>query len=70
MQEGAVKPTRFCQLLVYMSTWLAEIAQLLRELTAKEAQFLWSLQHELAFADIKQLVVGWLLIIQCFMTFR
>ena len=38
--------------------WLAEIVQLLRELTAKEAQFLWSPQHELAFADIKQLVVN------------
>ena len=37
---------------------LAEVAQPLRNLTAKEASFLWSPQHELAFAEIKQLVVN------------
>ena len=35
---------------------LSEVAQPLRELTAKEAQYLWSPQHEAAFTDIKQLV--------------
>ena len=36
---------------------LAEVAQPLCNLTAKEAPFLWSPQHELAFAEIKQLIV-------------
>ena len=35
---------------------LSEVAQPLQELTAKEAQYLWSPQHEAAFTDIKQLV--------------
>ena len=35
---------------------LAEVTQPLHELTAKKAPFLWSPQHESAFADIKQLV--------------
>ena len=37
---------------------LAEVAQPLRNLTAKEAPFLWSPQRETAFAEIKQLVVN------------
>ena len=35
---------------------LPEVTQPLRELTAKDAPFLWSPQHESAFASIKQLV--------------
>ena len=35
---------------------LAEVTRTLRELTAKDAPFLWSPQHESAFANIKQLV--------------
>ena len=35
---------------------LAEVTQPLRELIAKESPFLWSPQHESAFANIKQLV--------------
>ena len=34
------------------------VAQPLRELTAKEPQYLWSPQHEAAFTDIKQLAVN------------
>ena len=37
---------------------LPEVAQPLRNLIAKEAPFLWSPHHELAFAEIKQLVVN------------
>ena len=37
---------------------LAEVAKPLRELTSKEARFLWSPQHETAFSDVKQLVVN------------
>ena len=36
----------------------AEICKPLQELTAKEARFLWSPQHETAFSDIRQLVVN------------
>ena len=45
--------------LSYLSKFLpplAEITQPLRDLTAKDAPFLWSPQHESAFASIKQLV--------------
>ena len=37
---------------------LTEVTQPLRELTTKEAQLLWSPQHESAFADIKRLVIS------------
>lgn len=38
--------------------WLTEVARPLCELRNKEAQFLWSPQHNSAFTDIKQLVIN------------
>ena len=36
---------------------LSEVAQPLREMTAKEAKFIWSPQHETAFQEVRELVV-------------
>ena len=36
---------------------LSEVAQPLREMTAKEAKFIWSPQHETAFQELRELVV-------------
>ena len=36
---------------------LSEVAQPLREMTAKEAQFIWSPQHETAFQEVRELVL-------------
>ena len=44
----------------YMSKFLprlSEVAQPLREMTAKEAKFIWSPQHETAFQEVRELVV-------------
>ena len=36
---------------------LREVVQPLREMTAKEAKFIWSRQHEIAFKEVRELVV-------------
>jgi len=36
---------------------LSEVAQPLREMTSKEAEFIWSQQHERAFQEVGELVV-------------
>lgn len=43
----------------YLSKFLprpSEVVQPLREMTAKEAKFIWSLQHETAFQEVRELV--------------
>ena len=45
---------------LYLSKFLprlSEVAQPLREMTAKEAKFIWSPQHETAFQEVRELVV-------------
>lgn len=38
---------------------LAEIAHPLRQLTAKDAEFIWAKQHEAAFKEVKKLVANY-----------
>ena len=38
--------------------WLSDVAQPLRDLTMKDARFLWSPQHEKAFKEVKKLVIS------------
>ena len=45
---------------IYLSKFLprlSEVAQPLREMTAKEAKFFWSQQHETAFQEVRELVI-------------
>ena len=44
----------------YLSKFLrkmSEVVQPLREMTAKEAKFIWSQQHKTAFKEVRELVV-------------